>query len=110
MPDEHYILCTTLDNTRENLRPATKSQNNANRVYPDNETGYLGVQKDKTTKGSFKSAVSVSGKMVHLGNFKHKDPQRAAHVAALVRDLWVVDLHGEFAKTNFPVISSAGRE
>lgn len=94
-----------LDNQRENMRPATRNQNNANREYPPNEIDYRGVQRDKSCKNSFKAGISVNGKMRHLGNFP------TPHLAALARDLWAIDLHGEFAHTNFKVIfSSAWRQ
>lgn len=93
-----HINRDKLDNRRENLRPATASQNNAN-VQKVNETGYIGVSRDKTTKNSYKAGIFVRGKMVNLGNYQNP------HLAALVRDLWAVDSHGEFANTNFPVIS-----
>lgn len=90
-----------LDNTRENLRPANANQQNANKPIRMNESGYKGVFRDKSTKGSWKAMISVDGKMVHLGNFKHP------HHAALVVDLWLVDLYGPFAKTNFPIASGS---
>jgi hypothetical protein len=89
-----------LDNTRENLRKATTAQNNAN-VAPRGKSGYKGVSRDKTTNSSWKASISVDGKMVHLGNFQNP------HHAALAIDLWLIDLHGEFARTNFPVVSSS---
>lgn len=85
-----------LDNTRENLRPANVNQQNANKPIKPNESGYKGVYRDKTTKGSWKASISMNGKMVHLGNFKNP------HHAALVVDLWEQDIHGKFARLNFP--------
>ena len=94
-----------LDNTRENLRSATIAQNNAN-VKVRAVSGYKGVQRDRTTKKSFKAIISVKSKMVHLGNFQSpQGEERSKHLAALAVDLWERDLHGEFAKTNFPVVS-----
>lgn len=87
-----------LDNQRGNLVLKTVSQNNANRIYPKNESGFRGVQRDKSTKGSWKAMISIDGKMIHLGNF------RTAHHAALVYDLWAVDRYGKDALTNFPVV------
>jgi hypothetical protein len=98
----HYdhINQDKLDNTRENLRPCTQRQNNAN-VQTRGESGYKNVSRDKTTKNSWKASISVDGKMVHLGNFENP------HFAALAVDLWLVDIHGEFARTNFPIVSSS---
>jgi hypothetical protein len=86
-----------LDNTRENLRLATFSQNNAN-VKARAKSGFKGVVKDSTCD-SWRAMISVKGKMVHLGSFKTKER------AALVYDLWAVVLHGSFAETNFPIVS-----
>lgn len=94
-----------LDNTRENLRPATTRQNNAN-VKARGESGFKGVIKDSTCN-SYKAIISVDGKMVHLGNFRRSQgDERAKHLAALVVDLWELDLHGEFAKTNLPIVAA----
>lgn len=99
-----HINGDKLDNRRENLRPATIRQNNAN-VAPRAKSGFKGVVKDPTCN-SYKALISVKGKMVHLGNFQSpQGDERAKHLAALVYDLWAVDLHGEFARTNFPIAS-----
>ncbi len=95
---QDHINQDKLDNRRENLRPATQKQQNAN-VKPRAISGFKGVSRDKTTKSSWKASISVDGKMVHLGNFKN------SHLAALVVDLWERDLHGEFACTNFPIVA-----
>jgi len=87
-----------LDDTRENLRPATIRQNNAN-VAPRAKSGFKGVIKDPTCN-SYEALISVDGKMVHLGNFRTKE------MAALAYDLWAVDLHGQYAKTNFPLANT----
>lgn len=95
-----HINRDKLDNTRENLRPATIRQQNAN-VAPRAKSGFKGVSRDRTTKSSWKASISVDGKMVHLGNFK------TPHLAALVVDLWQRDLYGEFACTNFPIVTGS---
>ncbi len=94
-----HIHHDRLDHRKRELRLCTQRQNNAN-VQTRSESGYRNVSRDKTTKNSWKASISVDGKMVHLGNFK------TPHLAALVVDLWLVDLHGEFAQTNFPIIAS----
>lgn len=98
-----HINQNKLDNRRENLRPATQQQQNAN-VKPRAISGFKGVTRDKTTKSSWKAVISVNGKMVHLGNFQNP------HLAALTVDLWQVDLHGEFACTNLPIVSAGAIE
>lgn len=92
-----HINRNRLDCRRENLRKATISQNNAN-VEPRAISGFKGVWKDPTCK-NYRAAISVKGKMEALGSFKNP------HHAALVMDLWLVDLHGEYAQTNFPIVA-----
>lgn len=91
-----HINRDPLDNTRENLRPATTAQNNAN-VMRRAGSGYKGVYPDKST-GHWRTQISSNGKMLSIGNFQNK------HYAALAYDLWAVDLYGEFARTNFTVV------
>lgn len=94
-----HINRDKLDNRRENLRKATQNQQNANKGFRKNESGYIGVYPDKSTKGSHKAMISVNGKMTHIGNFP------TSHLAALARDLWAKDLFGDFATLNFPIVS-----
>lgn len=84
-----HINGNKLDNRRENLRLATKSQNQWNR----NKTK-ITVSK---FKGVFKSKNrwQVKIKQIYIGSFKTE------HQAALAYDLWARDLFGEFAGTNF---------
>jgi hypothetical protein len=92
--DFDHINRDKLDNRRENLRPATRSQNNSNRAY-QNETGYRGVYKDKTCKNSWIAAISVQGRMQGLGSFPNP------RWAAMARDLQAQEAFGEFAELNF---------
>lgn len=90
-----------LDNRRSNLRICTLADNNRNiTLRKDNTSGYKGVSLDKTT-GHWKPLVYVNGKAKTFGQFKNK------RHAALAYDLWAVDLHGEFASTNFKVVSDS---
>ena len=89
-----------LDNRRSNLRICTLKENNRNiTMRRDNTSGYIGVSLDKST-GHWRPTVYVDGKVKTSGQFKDK------HHAALARDLWAIFFHGEFASTNFSVISS----
>ena len=87
------------DNQKTNLRLCNLTQNNRNGVLrKDNTTGYKGVSVEPST-GYFRPNVYKDGVAISFGNFKN------IHHAALARDLWAIDLYGEFASTNFPVVS-----
>lgn len=85
-----------LDNTRENLRLATSSQNKCN------------ISKRVTNKGAFKGVywyvnrqkwqvyIQVNGKTVYIGSFN------TAEEGARAYDKAAVQYHGEFARLNFP--------
>lgn len=85
-----------LDCRRENLRPATHSQNRYNRGAQSNNTsGYKGVIWDKK-RLKWQANIQASGKRFFRGYFgTAEDAARAYDEMALV-------LHGEFAKLNFP--------
>lgn len=82
-----------LDNRRKNLRPATRSQNGANRRRPSNNTtGYKGVI--LRSSGRWQAQIVVGGGKLSLGQFDtREDAARAYNVAALAA--W-----GEFAQLN----------
>ena len=83
-----------LNNTRENLRPCTHSQNHANApLRADNTSGYKGVSWSKHL-GKWEAYVTANQKKRNLGYFSVKeDAARAYNAAAL-------ELFGEFAKLN----------
>lgn len=83
-----------------NLRPASRSNNMANRgMNANNSSGFKGVHLFKAT-GKWQSTITVLGKQKHLGF--HDTPEKAA----LAYD-HAARLHfGEFAVTNFPRNSS----
>lgn len=88
-----------LDNRRSNLRVCTTQQNNRNvGLRKDNTSGFKGVFLDRST-GHWKPVVYVNGKPKSCGQFIEK------RHAALAYDLWATLLHGEFASTNFTVVS-----
>jgi len=83
-----------LDNRRDNLRLATRSQNGRNRgLQKNNTSGYCGVRwrKDRSTWSAF---IKHHGKNVALGCFSTKEEAAAAYNEKAIA------LHGEFAVLN----------
>lgn len=80
----------TLDNTDDNLRIATRRQNNCNqKMRRDNTVGLKGVSRNG--KG-FAATIRVNGKAIHLGT--RSTPDAAAQLYAQAATLY----HGEFAR------------
>lgn len=81
-----------LDNRRENLRFATRSQNGANsKARSSNRLGIKGVC---ARHGKFTAQINSMGKNTHLGTFDTAEEASAAYFSAAVK------LHGEFARAN----------
>lgn len=81
-----------LDCRRENIRPATPSQNSCNRKRrSDNKSGFKGVYWHSSID-KWVAEIAVSGRKQRLGCFVNKLDAAAAYAAAAVR------LHGEFAR------------
>jgi AP2 domain len=96
-----HIDHDTLNNQRYNLREATNSQNQGNRVVNLSSTSaYKGVCW-KTTAQAWVAQIQVNKEHFYLGKFANEvDAARAYDVAA-------VEAFGEFALTNFPVPAEA---
>ncbi len=89
-----HINQNRLDNRRENLRFATRSQNQANKGRQANNTsGYKGVS---FRAGKWEARIRVAGGRLQLGRFD--DPVTAALVYDAASRLFNVD----FAGVNFP--------
>lgn len=87
------------NNTRENLRLATTSQNSFNRkMHSDNELGFKGVRKKKDLNRAkpYEASIRIHGKVIHIGHYA------TAEEAAKAYDSKAIELHGEFARLNFP--------
>lgn len=85
-----------LDNRRVNLREATHAENMRNRRRQVNNTsGFVGVSRHKQ-KRKWEARLRVDGKKRHFGYFE------TAETAAHARDTAARELHGEFARLNFP--------
>jgi hypothetical protein len=87
--------CNGLDNRRENLRPATRSQNTCNTPKRKNTTSrFVGVHFSKKSK-KWVAQIKYKGGKKWLGYFDNEID------AARVYDLAAVKYHGEFARLNF---------
>lgn len=85
-----------LNNTRRNLRPASRSQNSYNRRRrSDNSSGFKGVHLESAT-GKYIAQVSGPERREWLGRFN------VAEEAARAYDRRAFELQGEFAVLNFP--------
>lgn len=82
---------------RNNMRIATHEQNNYNRKTKG-KSKYNGVSWCKE-RGSWEACIKANGIRHRLGRFKDEE------TAARVRDKKAIQLHGEFAKLNFPLNS-----
>ena len=87
-----------LNNCRENLRLCTRSQNNINGRVRKGTSKYKGVCWDKRDK-KWKARISIDKKRISLGNWLSEIG------AARAYDIKATELHGEFARLNFPIIA-----
>lgn len=85
-----------LDNRRSNLRPATPSQNQANRsTRRDSSSGFKGVYW-YTDRQLWRARITANRKVRSLGYF------RTAEAAARAYDEAALELFGAYARPNFP--------
>lgn len=91
-----HINGNGLDNRRQNLRVATRSQNGANK--PKYKQGaiskYKGVGRAKSKTKPWLATIKANGKHVHLGHFYTEEQAAHAYNAAAL-EAW-----GEFAYLN----------
>jgi len=88
-----HINLDRLDNRRENLRLATRSQNQAHKGRQSNTSCYKGVS---LNRGLYEARIRFQGKRIYLG--KYADPL----TAALLYDAASRYLYQDFAGCNFP--------
>jgi AP2 domain len=89
-----------LNNQRYNIRPATATQNQANKRKFGVTSKYRGVSWHKMSR-KFEAQIQVKGKNKHLGCFSSEvDAARRYDGAA-------VEHFGEFARLNFPMKEAA---
>ena len=80
--DIDHINRNKLDNRVENLRVASRAQNNINKnTSKKNTTGYTGVSFRKN-KGDFRAYITVNGKQKHLGLFSSAEEAYKARLEA----------------------------
>ena len=89
-----HISRDSLDNRRDNLRPASTVQDRQNRSrYSNNKSGFKGVCWHRGV-GKWYASIRIKGKPVYLGVFTHvKEAAKIYNKAAL-------EHHGEFAVLN----------
>lgn len=89
-----HINHNTLDNTRNNLRIATSSQNNSNMGSRENSSSkYLGVFWHKLAK-KWQAGITKNYKFEYLGLYDNENE------AAVVYNNAAKAIHGEFANLN----------
>lgn len=83
-----------LDNRKENLRPCTRSQNQANQLkHKNNTSGYKGVCWS-SNYNKWAVMINHNKERVHLGYFINKEDAARAYNEAAIK------YHGEFALLN----------
>jgi hypothetical protein len=81
-----------VNNRIENLRLATKSQNNHNsKIHSNNTSGIKGIFRDKS-RNKWRAQLAINGKIKSVGSFDTIEEAEAAVIAA--RN----NLHGDFAR------------
>ena len=91
-----HIDGDSTNNRIENLRLADRRQNSFNRPkYKCNKSGYKGVF--RRNNGRYQSRVGYDGELIVVGSFA------CPIEAARAYDRKAIELHGDYAKTNFPI-------
>lgn len=88
-----HINHNTLDNTKQNLRICTNSQNQMNRS-PCGKSKYLGVTYYRNNT-CLRASIKANNKSIHLGYFKTEEEAAHAYDEAAKK------YFGEFANLNF---------
>lgn len=92
-----HIDMNKKNNKISNLREDDLFENARNKdKLITNKSGYKGVAKN-TRCNTWRSTITANRKTIYLGSFSNKEDAAIAYDKAAIR------LHGEFARTNFPV-------
>jgi hypothetical protein len=84
-----------LNNTKNNLRIGTRSQNQGNRsINKNNTSGFKGVHYIKKGLKHWRARINIGGRRTVVGDFL--DPRDAAKAY----DDAAIQIYGEFARTN----------
>lgn len=91
-----HIDGDSLNNRRSNLRIVSHAQNNMNKVLQSNNTsGFKGVSWNRNA-GKWSASIKKRNRKRHIGLFASREE------AARAYDDAARELHGEFARLNFP--------
>ena len=91
----------SLNNRRQNLRPATIAQNTRNqKLKKNNSSGFKGVHFPKDKK-RWMAYITYEWKRRHIGYYD------TAEEAARAYDVQATKLFGDFARLNFPLDKAA---
>ncbi len=88
-----HIDGDSLNNRRNNLRICTPGQNNHNRTFKGNNSGFAGVYRYGKR---WKAMITYKGEQIMIGAFDDKIE------AARARDRKALEIYGPFACLNFP--------
>jgi hypothetical protein len=89
-----HINHNTLDNQKDNLRIATKSENQMNAII--NSVNKIGMKGVTLRRGEYHVTITKNKKRIYLGKFEN------ANQAGHVYDIYARELFGEYALLNFP--------
>jgi hypothetical protein len=91
-----HIDGNPLNNRRANLRVATHRQNIANiGLRRNNRSGFIGVSRIQS-QDVYRATIRVNGRQEALGVFDNPED------AAIAYDQRAREVHGEYARVNFP--------
>jgi hypothetical protein len=79
------------NNSLNNLRPATRSQNMMNKQCPANSMS--GIKGVTHWRGLWRARISKNGVLIDLGTYETANGAKAAYIAAAAK------MHGEYART-----------